>query len=54
MGNNIYWADEGISAIRLAKISNTTLIKTIVHDNVSNLKALAIDHKHRYITYKTE
>lgn len=47
MGNNIFWADEGSGGIKVAKVNNASLMRTIVSENVWQLKSLAIDFKHR-------
>lgn len=51
LGHNIYWADEGSAVIKVAKVSNSTMVKTIVSGNLFQPRSLAIDHKHRWLFY---
>jgi hypothetical protein len=47
MADNIYWTDESMSVIKVAKLENTSITKTVIYGNLSHPRAIALDHKHR-------
>ncbi len=42
MAGNLYWSDEGLLTINVVKLSNSTLRKVLVHENMSHPRALAV------------
>ena len=42
MGKNIYWTDEGLKTISVARLVNTTMRKTLIHQNVSHPRAIVV------------
>ncbi|XP_067123645.1 low-density lipoprotein receptor-related protein 1 isoform X3 [Centruroides vittatus] len=49
MGRNLYWTDEGLLAIFVARLSNSTIRKRIVHLNMSHPRAIVVDPKRGYM-----
>ncbi|GIY95887.1 low-density lipoprotein receptor-related protein 1 [Caerostris extrusa] len=45
MGRNLYWTDEGLHSIFVAKLDDSTIKKRIVHENMSHPKAIVLDPK---------
>ncbi|GIY35944.1 prolow-density lipoprotein receptor-related protein 1 [Caerostris darwini] len=45
MGRNLYWTDEGLYSIFVAKLDDSTIKKRIVHENMSHPKAIVLDPK---------
>lgn len=49
MARNIYWTDEGLSQINVAKLSNVTQRKLLVHGDMFHPRAIALDPKRGYV-----
>lgn len=48
MGNNIYWTDEGLKTISVARLDNTTIRRTLVNSNSSHMRAIVLDPRQGY------
>lgn len=45
MSRNIYWTDEGLSRIYVARLSNTTQRKILIHDIMFHPRSIVLDPK---------
>lgn len=45
MGKNLYWTDEGLLAIYVARLDDPSIKKRLIHENMSHPKAIAVDPK---------
>ncbi|CAL1298011.1 unnamed protein product [Larinioides sclopetarius] len=45
MGRNLYWSDEGLLSIFVARLDDSTIKKRIIHENMSHPKAIVLDPK---------
>ncbi|GFY45676.1 low-density lipoprotein receptor-related protein 1 [Trichonephila inaurata madagascariensis] len=45
MGRNLYWTDEGLMSIFVARLDDSSIKKRILHENMSHPKAIVLDPK---------
>ncbi|KFM73279.1 Prolow-density lipoprotein receptor-related protein 1, partial [Stegodyphus mimosarum] len=45
MGRNLYWTDEGLLAIYVAKLDDSSVKKRLIYDNMAHPKAIVVDPK---------
>ena len=42
IGDNIFWTDEGLKTINVARLDNTSVWKVLVSDNMSHPQAIVL------------
>ncbi|KAG8200378.1 hypothetical protein JTE90_028559 [Oedothorax gibbosus] len=45
MGRNLYWTDEGLLSIFVAKLNDSSVKKMLIHEDLSHPKAIVLDPK---------
>ncbi len=53
MGRNLYWTDEGLLSVFVARLDNSEIKKRLVHGNMSHPRAIVVDPKRGYESYKS-
>ena len=53
MAHNLYWADEGLQAIYVASLQNPKLKKTLVRQNTTNIRSLAVEPRLGFLFWST-
>jgi hypothetical protein len=53
MGRNLYWTDEGLLSVFVARLDNSEIKKRLVYGNMSHPRAIVVDPKRGYESYKS-